>query len=91
MTFQGITVQRVLRFSARMVRFHAPGVFHRVAANRILRAVYRRIASPKVTSPVAYVSPPVAVVVETAAAPVSLASFLKIEMAKWNPGKRIDA
>lgn len=91
MTFRGITVQRALRFTARMVRSHAPGVFHRVAANRVLRAVYRRIATPKVTSPVAYVSPPVSDVVETMAASASLANYLKIEMANWKPGKRIDA
>jgi hypothetical protein len=74
-----------------MVRSHAPGVFHRVAANRLLRDVYRRIAAPNVTSPVAYVSPPVSEVVETTAASASLESYLDIEMAKWKPGKRIDA
>lgn len=57
----------------------------------MLRAVFRRIASPQVSSPVAYVRSPVLAVVETTAAPVLLASYLKIEMAKWNPGKRIDA
>jgi hypothetical protein len=88
---QDITLQRILRRSAQFARSHAPGLFQRVAANRFLRAAYRRVASPRLTSSVAYVSSSSNSRTDKTSASTDLARCLNLEMTKWAPGKRIDA
>ncbi len=89
-----------------MLRRHAPGLFFKISSNRLLRAVYRRLANPTRThAALVYATPAplyINVASEAAACIESTATSaidnstdmlkrLRSELAAWKPGKRIDA
>ncbi len=92
------------RGSALIVRRHAPGLFFSIASNRLLRAVYRRLANPaRAIAPPVYInSPPPYISLPSETAPsvddnepinnsTEMLTRLCSELAAWKPGKRIDA
>jgi hypothetical protein len=78
-----------------VARSRAPWLFGRIASNRILRGIYRRLAHPGLYRSAVYAgqtSPlPAPDVDETTEAYKAMMMSLNRETAIWNPGKRIDA
>jgi hypothetical protein len=85
----------ILRRCAQAARSRAPGLFERVASNRILRGIYRRLAHPGLYRSAVYAGQtsalPVPDVDEASEAYKAMMICLNREIAMWTPGKRIDA
>lgn len=85
----------ILRRCAQAARSRAPALFGRIASNRILRGVYRRLAHPGLYRSAVYAGQagplPAPGVDETTEAYKAMVICLNRETAIWNPGKRIDA
>jgi hypothetical protein len=88
---QRFSVQDLARWTARMARTRAPGLFHRISRNRLLRAAYRRLANPALVYSSVYIRRPVDPTASSTDRSVELLSCLRSELASWNLGKRIDA
>jgi hypothetical protein len=88
---QRFSLRNLARWTARLARTRAPGLFHRVSTNRVLRAAYRRLANPALVYSSVYIRRPVYRPTTSTDDSVELLSCLRRELASWNPGKRIDA
>lgn len=92
---QRLNLGRILRRCAHEARSRAPGFFGRVASNRILRGIYRRLAHPGLYRSTVYAGQagplPTPVLDETTESYKAVMICLSRETAIWNPGKRIDA
>jgi hypothetical protein len=88
---QRFSLRNLARWTARLARTRAPGLFHRVSTNRVLRAAYRRLANPALVYSSAYISRRVYPPTTSTDGSVELLSCLRRELASWNLGKRIDA
>ncbi len=92
---QWLNLGSFLRRCAQTTRYRAPRLFGHVASNRILRALYRRMAHPNLYRSAIYGSR-----ADESAGPVVEKTINKYEAviacmngkaAVWKPGKRIDA
>ena len=88
---QRLSLRNLARWTARLARTRAPGLFHRVSTNRLMRAAYRHLANPALINSSVYISRPADPPASSTDASVELLSCLRSELASWNLGKRIDA